>query len=264
MGGLIVGAVLIVALLRGCVATSYLIPSSGMENSLYQGERIFVGKWSYGLRLPFMGWWGYHRWGNTPAGKNEIVVFNNPGNRKEPVISRREVFIGRVTGTPGDTLLVDSFFTVAPSEQFAPDRKFLYAYPRDKERSLDSLLSALSIPRQALMGQDSARNIRSFSRVVPAKGRVVRVYPWNRTLLCNTLVLHEHKKAYIQNDTLYVDGKPTWHCRFTKDYYWVTSDNTANISDSRLFGFVPEDHLIGRAALIWYSRDKGRIGKKVR
>lgn len=294
VGGLIVGAVLIVALLRGCVATSYLIPSSGMENSLYQGERIFVGKWSYGLRLPFMGWWGYHRWGNTPAGKNEIVVFNNPGNRKDPVISRREVFIGRVTGTPGDTLLVDSFFTVAPSEQFAPDRKFLYAYPRDKERSLDSLLSALSIPRQALMGQDSARNIRSFSRyeyylleqalyghcwieplhtdtaqslmplVVPAKGRVVRVYPWNRTLLCNTLVLHERKKAYIQNDTLYVDGKPTWHCRFTKDYYWVTSDNTANISDSRLFGFVPEDHLIGRAALIWYSRDKGRIGKKVR
>lgn len=290
----ILGAVLIVALLKGCVATSYLIPSSGMENSLYQGERIFVNKWSYGLRLPFMRWWGYHRWGSGKPVKNEIAVFNNPGNLREPVVSRREVFIGRITGTPGDTLLVDSFFNIAPFEQYTPDRKILYAYPRSKESQLDSLLTVLSIPRQALMGQDSARNIRSFSRyeyylleqalyghcwieplhedtvqrlmplAVPARGRVVRVYPWNRTLLCNTLVLHEHKKAYIQNDTLYVDGKPTWHCRFTKDYYWVTSDNTVNLSDSRLFGFVPEDHLIGRAALIWYSKEKGRIGKKVR
>lgn len=290
----ILGAVLIVALLKGCVATSYLIPSSGMENSLYQGERIFVNKWSYGLRLPFMRWWGYHRWGSGKPVKNEIAVFNNPGNLREPVVSRREVFIGRITGTPGDTLLVDSFFNIAPFEQYTPDRKILYAYPRSKESQLDSLLTVLSIPRQALMGQDSARNIRSFSRyeyylleqalyghcwieplhedtvqrlmplAVPARGRVVRVYPWNRTLLCNTLVLHEHKKAYIQNDTLYVDGKPTWYCRFTKDYYWVTSDNTVNLSDSRLFGFVPEDHLIGRAALIWYSEEKGRIGNSVR
>lgn len=294
IGGLLIGAVLIVALLRGCVATSYLIPSSGMENTLYKGERIFVNKWSYGLRLPFMKWWGYHRWGDTHARQDEIVVFNNPGNLKEPVISNREVFIGRVAGTPGDTLLVDSFFTVAPSAQFAPDQKFLYAYPRDKERQLDSLLSILSIPRQMPMGQDSTYNIRSFSRyeyylleqalynhcwikpmnmdtaqclkplIVPARGRVVRVYPWNRALLCNTLVLHEHKKAFIQNDTLYVDGKPTWHCYFTKNYYWVTSNNTANISDSRLFGFVPEDHLIGRAAIIWFSRERERIGNRIR
>lgn len=50
--GAIIGIILVVVLLRGCVMTSYLIPSSGMENSLFQGERILVNKWSYGLRLP--------------------------------------------------------------------------------------------------------------------------------------------------------------------------------------------------------------------
>ena len=60
-------AVLAGVLLRTCVATSYLIPSSGMENSLYQGERILVNKWSYGLRLPLMGWWGYHRRSSAAA-----------------------------------------------------------------------------------------------------------------------------------------------------------------------------------------------------
>ena len=115
----IVGVALVVVLLRGCVATSYLIPSSGMENSLYQSERILVNKWSYGLRLPFMKLWGYHRWADSPVQKEDILVFNNPANLSEPVIDRREVFISRCIGIPGDTLLIDSLFSVIPSEKNA-------------------------------------------------------------------------------------------------------------------------------------------------
>lgn len=48
------GAVVVVLLLRGFAFTSCLIPSTGMENSIFQGERILVNKWSYGLRVPFM------------------------------------------------------------------------------------------------------------------------------------------------------------------------------------------------------------------
>ena len=85
----IVGVALVVVLLRGCVATSYLIPSSGMENSLYQGERILVDKWSYGLRLPFMKLWGYHRWAVSFVPKEYILLFYNPSNLSEPTIDRR-------------------------------------------------------------------------------------------------------------------------------------------------------------------------------
>ena len=263
----IVGVALVVVLLRGCVATSYLIPSSGMENSLYQGERILVNKWSYGLRLPFMKLWGYHRWADSPVQKEDILVFNNPANL---------------------SLLIDSLFSVIPSEKNAPDQKFLYSYPRQRERQLDSLLSILSIAPNKLLGQDSTKNIRSFSRyehylleqamngncwiepivkedsmeilkplIIPSKGKAVRVYPWNKTLLRNTLVLHEKKQAEIKNDTLYVEGKPVQHCHFTKDYYWVGANNAINLSDSRLFGFVPKDHIIGKASIIWFSKEKG-------
>ena len=82
------GVILAVVLLRGCVATSYSIPSSGMENSLYRGERILVNKWSYGLRLPFMGLWGYHRWAERPVHKEDILVFNNPANLLQATIDR--------------------------------------------------------------------------------------------------------------------------------------------------------------------------------
>lgn len=273
-------------LLRACVTSSYLIPSDGMENTLYRGERILVNKWSYGLRLPLMAWWGYHRWAPRRAHKEDILVFNNPAHHTEPVISRREVFIGRCTGTPGDTLLVDSLFAVVPEETMAPDQKFLFAYPPDREAELDTLLARLSI-RSPLLGSDSTQRIRSFSRyeyyllqqaidgpcwiapaeprdpvqtlhalVVPGRGTTLRVRPWNRTLLCNTLLLHEGRDARIEGDTLYVDGQPAETCTFTKDYYWVTANNASNLSDSRLFGFVPEDHLIGRAARIWLSKEE--------
>ena len=112
--GAIIGIILVVVLLRGCVMTSYLIPSSGMENSLFQGERILVNKWSYGLRLPLMALWNYHRWADSPVQKEDIIVFNNPANLSEPVISRRETFISRCIGvtnsiTPRFTSPLTSF-----------------------------------------------------------------------------------------------------------------------------------------------------------
>ena len=247
------GAIAVVLLLRGFAFTSCLIPSTGMENSLFQGERILVNKWSYGLRLPLMSLFSYHRWCERSVRQQDVVVFNNP----------------------------------AAIGQFNPDKKRLYSYPATKEQLITSLMQTLSITNDGLMGSNDSTHVRSFSRyeyylleqaisdqnwiqplteksekelkplIVPGKGKALRVYPWNITLLRNTLVMHEGKQAEIKNDTLYIDGKPTQHCFFTKDYYWMASNNSVNLSDSRLFGFVPQDHIIGKASLIWFSKEKG-------
>lgn len=275
------GAIAVVLLLRGFAFTSCLIPSTGMENSLFQGERILVNKWSYGLRLPLMSLFSYHRWCERSVRQQDVVVFNNPAAIGQPTIDRREIYISRCIGTPGDTLLVDSLFSVSsPEAQFNPDKKRLYSYPATKEQLITSLMQTLSITNDGLMGSNDSTHVRSFSRyeyylleqaisdqnwiqplteksekelkplIVPGKGKALRVYPWNITLLRNTLVMHEGKQAEIKNDTLYIDGKPTQHCFFTKDYYWMASNNSVNLSDSRLFGFVPQDHIIGKASLI--------------
>ena len=282
------GAIAVVLLLRGFAFTSCLIPSTGMENSLFQGERILVNKWSYGLRVPLMSLFSYHRWCERSVRQQDVVVFNNPAAIGQPTIDRREIYISRCIGTPGDTLLVDSLFSVSsPEAQLNPDKKRLYTYPAAKEQLITSLMQTLSITNDGLMGSNDSTHVRSFSRyeyylleqaisdqnwiqplteksekelkplIVPGKGKALRVYPWNITLLRNTLVMHEGKQAEIKNDTLYIDGKPTQHCFFTKDYYWMASNNSVNLSDSRLFGFVPQDHLIGKASLIWFSKEKG-------
>lgn len=232
------GAVVVVLLLRGFAFTSCLIPSTGMENSIFQGERILVNKWSYGLRVPFMSLFSYHRWCESPVRQQDIVVFNNPAGIREPIIDRREIYISRCLGVPGDTLLVDSLFSViSPEAQFNPDKKRLYSYPASKENLITSLMHTLSITNDGLMGSNDSTHVRSFSRyeyylleqamngkesfvqplsnredaepnplIVPGKGKFIRVYPWNITLLRNTLVMHEGKQAEIKNDTLYVDG----------------------------------------------------------
>lgn len=282
------GAIAVVLLLRGFAFTSCLIPSTGMENSLFQGERILVNKWSYGLRVPLMSLFPYHRWCERSVRQQDVVVFNNPAAIGQPTIDRREIYISRCIGTPGDTLLVDSLFSVSsPEAQLNPDKKRLYTYPAAKEQLITSLMQTLSITNDGLMGSNDSTHVRSFSRyeyylleqaisdqnwiqplteksekelkplIVPGKGKALRVYPWNITLLRNTLVMHEGKQAEIKNDTLYIDGKPTQHCFFTKDYYWMASNNSVNLSDSRLFGFVPQDHIIGKASLIWFSKEKG-------
>ena len=282
------GAIAVVLLLRGFAFTSCLIPSTGMENSLFQGERILVNKWSYGLRVPLMSLFSYHRWCERSVRQQDVVVFNNPAAIGQPTIDRREIYISRCIGTPGDTLLVDSLFSVSsPEAQLNPDKKRLYTYPAAKEQLITSLMQTLSITNDGLMGSNDSTHVRSFSRyeyylleqaisdqnwiqplteksekelkplIVPGKGKALRVYPWNITLLRNTLVMHEGKQAEIKNDTLYIDGKPTQHCFFTKDYYWMASNNSVNLSDSLLFGFVPQDHIIGKASLIWFSKEKG-------
>lgn len=279
------GAVVIVLLLRSFLFTSYSIPSSGMENTFFQGDRILVNKWAYGLRTPLMALFSYHRWGYKRVERGEIAVFNDPASGK-PIISRRGVFIGRCIGVPGDTLWVDTLLSIHSSHALAePDRKTLYSFPKEKKEAVDSLISLLGIKNNQLMGLNEHAYIRSFSRyeyylleqalygnnwitplqtkdeailkplIIPGKDKTIDIHPWNVTLMRNTILLHEGRNATVKNNSLYIDDQPVSSYTFTKDYYWMASNNSVSLSDSRLFGFVPHDHLIGKPWIVWYSKN---------
>ncbi|WP_321519656.1 signal peptidase I [uncultured Bacteroides sp.] len=280
-------AVVGVILLQLFAFSSCYIPSSGMENSLYRGDQIIINKWAYGLRVPFMTISGYKRINEKPLHKNDIVVFNNPLTKSHQIpADRHEVFISRCMGLPGDTLMVSSQYSlICPGAQVNPDHKQLYVYPKDKENAIEKTIKKLDLERNELIGYNKIGYVRSFSRyeiyllgqeipnlqiksilpdtceqvhslVVPGKGRNINVTRWNITFLRNAINEHEGKRAFILNDTLlYVNGQKVSSFVFTKDYYWMVSNNSININDSRIFGFVPKDHIIGKASLIWFSKD---------
>lgn len=276
-------AAALVVLIKVFAFTSCTIPSTGMENSLLRGERVIVNKWSYGLRLPLMGMTGYHRLAARGVERGDIVLFNNPAGKG--TIDRRELFINRCIGLPGDTLMLNGQLIQTRDQVLSPDSKLVYAYPGEQEDLVVEAMRRVGIGDNKLVGFDRGDFLRSFSHyeiylmrqelrgqvtfrslqtdtadgvhpfVVPARGRVVRVYPWNAKLLCNTIVQHEGRQARLQGDTLWVDGRRVTSYTFTKDYHWVASNNSVSLCDSRLFGFVPDDHIIGRASLIWFSKD---------
>lgn len=283
-------AVVLVLLIKTFAFTSCTIPSTGMENSLYQGERVLVNKWSYGFRVPFSTW----RWLEKPVGKGDIVLFNNPSPRSlQTMVGNRELFISRCVGIPGDTLMLNEELLLTDEHVLSPDSKSLYVYPHTAEDTVLLAMQQLGITGNQLVGYMDERYIRSFSHyeyylleqklagkvsllplhqkevskshpfVIPAKGRSVKVYPWNVTLLCNTIMRHEGKRASVKGDTLLVEDKPVSAYTFEKNYYWMASNNPINLCDSRLFGLVPDDHLIGKAWRIWFSSRKGRFFERV-
>ena len=288
-----VAAVIAVVIAKTLIAGSYIIPSSGMENSLYEGEGVLVGKWSYGLRTPLPSLFGYHRLGAKQVKKGDIVVFNNPA-QAEKGVEFRDVFISRCAATAGDTILLNSELTETGAKMLSPDSKTLYAYPPRQEELVEELMKALGIKGNTLVSYTSDGDyVRSFSHyefylmkqksdglvsltpvseiideakpfVVPKKGMAVEVQPWNAILLCNTIKLHEHKKAKVKGDSLFVGGKAVAEYRFSKDYYWMTANDPVNLCDSRLFGFVPEDHIVGKAWRIWLPKKIRRLFQKVK
>ena len=123
-------AVSIVLLVRTLAFTSCTIPSDGMENTLYRGDRVLVNKWSYGLRLPFTSLIGYHRWASADVQRGDIVLFNNPAPADPTTaIDQRKVYISRCIGQPGDTLMLNHERVATTDGIISPDDKFLYSYP---------------------------------------------------------------------------------------------------------------------------------------
>ena len=152
--------VFVVLLCKAFVVTSCTIPSTGMENSLYKGERVLVNKWSYGLRLPF----STERWCAREAKSGDVMVFNNPNPRDNRIsIYNRDVFISRCKGVPGDTLMLNDGLMITNDKVFSPDTKSFYLYPLEEEKKLLPVLNKLGIDEQTLVGYQDGNYIRSLS-----------------------------------------------------------------------------------------------------
>ena len=92
---------------------------------------------------------------------------------------------------------------------------------------------------------------------IPAKGATVTLTPDNIAFYRRIISVYEHNNFEQRGEEFFIDGQKVTEYTFKQDYYFMMGDNRHNSLDSRYWGFVPEDHIVGTPALIWLSRDSG-------
>jgi signal peptidase I len=102
--------------------------------------------------------------------------------------------------------------------------------------------------------------------IVPKKGMTVELNAYNTAMYAAAITTFDwNKKAEHKDGKIFIDGKQITSYTFKQNYYFMMGDNRYESDDSRYWGFVPEDHVVGKAALIWLSLDaKGNLFNKIR
>ena len=99
-------------------------------------------------------------------------------------------------------------------------------------------------------------NIDNFGPLkLPKKGWTVALNDSTLTLYRRAIEVYEKNKVDVKGKDIYINDKKANSYTFKMDYYWMMGDNRHDSLDSRFWGYVPEDHIIGKAMLTWLSID---------
>jgi signal peptidase I len=218
--------ILIVFLLRSFLVEPFKIPSGSMLPTLLVGDFILVNKFTYGIRIPIINAKVVDI--NLPQ-RGEVMVFRYPEN---PSLD----YIKRVVGVPGDQVSYRN-------KRLAINGEEIGAQPDGQYNYVETGLSFVGTQK--------------FKEVLNAHTHAILLQPEIPVVRLSDVRRFPYHENCAYNETGFTCVVPPGH-------YFMMGDNRDSSSDSRYWGFVPEENIVGKAFMIWWNFDDfKRIGQAI-
>ena len=230
------------------------VPTGSMEKTIMVGDFLFVNKFIYGsssprtilftdVKLPYF---------QLPAlrepKRGNIVVFEYPGDRDELSPAIINNYVKRCIGVPGDTIeVVDKVVFVNGKEApRAQQIQYITDYCTPK-----GVINSHIFPKGAHFNEDNYGPV-----VVPRKGEVINLTTDNIDQWL-TIIDREFgdNVVTVEGNQIMIKGKSVTSYTLKQDYFFMMGDNRDDSADSRYWGFVGRDKIIGQALMIYWSWD---------
>jgi signal peptidase I len=245
--------ILVALFLKVFVVEAFRIPSGSMENTLLVGDFLLVNKLAYGVRTP-----RYFPLTNLAIPSvtlplfhgvrhGDVVVFEYPGKRSDDLSPGPEYFIKRCIGLPGDTI------TIRSGSVLVNGREILL--PSHAKSAMIEQSVRMEHASDILPDQRTVDGNNFGPTVVPRKGDVLTLPP-GAPHLWKDFIEREHHTVSVASDGAWsIDGTKTSRYVIQHDYFFMLGDNRGNSLDSRYWGFVPDEYILGEALLLYWSWD---------
>ena len=249
-------------LLRVFVFGSYKIPTDSMEPNIIPGDYVLVNKLAYGARLfdLFDAVEGKkvnisRAPGFTRIKNNDVVVFHipHPVTWDKIEMNMSKYFIKRCIGIPGDTLQIINGFYVINSDT---TKKYgnITTEQLLSRKSKDLLPDGVyhTFPWDSTLNW----NIKDFGPLyIPRIGDKIALKRTNILLYKKIIEWEKGYSLSFERDTLWDNKTPLSTYIFSHNYYFMGGDKVENSQDSRYWGLLPDDLIVGKATYIWKSKE---------
>ncbi len=243
--------VVIALFLKSCAIEAFRVETGSMERTLLVGDFVLVNKFIYGVHpraefpLSPVGLPGIPLPRFMRPRPGDVIAFRFPGDRDDRLPRRQAKYVKRCVAGPHDTLqIIDRRVFVNGKELSLPP----YAHAGDDPILPPGEHQARIYPAGALFNEDNYGPL-----VVPAEGDTIRLLPDNLAQWGIVAEREGHSIQRTRDGVVSVDGDTSGLFHVSRNYYFVLGDNRSDSYDSRFWGYLPEDFIIGKPVLIYWS-----------
>ena len=261
-------ALVAVIILNSFVLASFQVPTGSMENTVMAGDFLFVNKFIYGgttpptvpiigilfgkeIELPYVRTPGF-----SDVDKGDVIVFIFPGYREDVKAREFQYYLKRCVAVSGDTLQIIDKKVIVNGVPFDN--------PEGVQYYSDHAPADYADPKIFPAGKPWNKDFYG-PLVVPGEGDVLALSTENIAEWA-TFIRREGHEVEVRGSQILIDGKPSTSYTVERNYVFGMGDNRDDSLDSRFWGFIPEEYVVGTPMMVYWSMDPlvSNFFKKIR